>query len=282
MKMLLFLSVFLLSLSVTVFAEEIPQYVVAKGPSPVLNTPLFATYFSGKRALDPCRGVRPVEFVALTGTLFRVEGEERSQGVKLYRVSTNDYPYPAKGGYFVDARFVAPAASGAPARPRRLPTLEKVREGLLASLGKRYVWGGNVREGVPLMKELYPKGDLLDGVDCSGLLYQATDGFTPRNTSTLTSFGERVAIARLTAEEIAVKLKPLDLIVWKGHVMIVLDGERIIESTMGCEGGEAGVHLTPLMEGLAALLRHRKGVDDYGDLKGGDKGFVVRRWFPAR
>ncbi|MCM0080090.1 NlpC/P60 family protein [Geomonas sp. Red32] len=267
----------LLLFAATLFAGEPPRYVVAISPAPVLKTPDFPKVFGGSNKLDPCQGVRPIEFVALPGTLFRVEGVQRVGGVVVYRVTTNDYPYPAKSGYFVDARFVAEPEGTPVERPRALPPLAEVQKRLMAALGKPYVWGGNVRDGIPLLKELYPKGDPLAGVDCSGLLYQATGGFTPRNTSALTSFGKGVPVAGLTVDEIADRLEPLDLIVWKGHVMVVLDGDSVIQSTMGCRG-VGGVHISGRRETIRRLVKVRKPADT---LEGSGKGksFVIRRWF---
>jgi len=260
-------------------ADSVPRYAVATVATPVLNTPDFKKYFSGSIALDPCKGVRPIEFVALPGTLFRVQAELEKDGVPVYRVTTNDYPYPSTTGYFVDARFVKLMAPPVAERPRRLPGLDEIRQRLVATLGKPYVWGGNVKDGLPQLLKYYPQADTLSGVDCSGLLYQAADGFTPRNTSALTSFGKPVAVAGLSAEQIAEQLQPLDLIVWKGHVMIVLDKDSFIESTMGCEGGGGSVHLTPLRSGLRHLMKRRQPADAFPKGAAAAKAFVVRRWF---
>lgn len=277
MKKLILLLVLVLLPAALALAEPPARYAVATTPTPVLNTPDFSRVFGGGLRLDPCKRVRPIEFVALPGTLFRVEGEQQHKGVTVYRVSTSDYPHHAKTGYFVDARFVT-AVTGAPKeRPRTLPELSVVQQRLMAALGKPYVWGGNVKDGVPLLKELYPQADPLAGVDCSGLLYEATDGFTPRNTSALTAFGDRVPVAGLTPERLAQKLQPLDLIVWKGHVMVVLDDDSIIQSTMGCRG-DGGVHATPIRETLRRLMKTRQPVDR-PQAKGGAASFMVRRWF---
>lgn len=262
-------------------AAQAPRHAVAISPTPVLNTPDFAGTFSGAVKLDPCQGVRPVEFIALTGTLFTIQEELKKDGVRVLRVSTKDYPYARKTGLFVDARFLEPVTGPLQERPRYLPALPEIQKRLLSALGRPYVWGGNVKDGVPLLKRYYPQGDQLAGLDCSGLLYQATDGFTPRNTSALTSFGKPVAVAGLTAEAIAAKLKPLDLLVWKGHVMIVLDQDSIIESTMGCGGGKSGVTMTPIVEALQHLVKTRKPVDSFPQGGAGNRSFVVRRWIPA-
>lgn len=260
--------------------KPLPRHVVAVSPTPVLNTPEFKKTFSGAIRLDPCKGLRPIEFVALTGTLFLVQESLQKDGVTVYRVVSNDYPHAPESGLYVDARFVREWAGGVPVeRQRHLPETAEIQRRLLAAVGKPYVWGGNVKEGVPLLKTLYPQGDTLAGVDCSGLLYEATDGFTPRNTSALISFGEGVPIAGLSAAALAGKLKPLDLLVWNGHVMMVLDEDSIIESTMGCTG-RSGVVLTPIRDALVKLMRSRKAADRYPEGDAAEKSFVVRRWLP--
>ena len=277
-RLFLLLSIVVLSPLLSGASPAPARYAVAGSATPVLNTPDFGRVFGGTLRLDPCRGTRPLEFVALPGTLFRIEGELSVHGTSVYRVSSNDYPYPSATGYFVDARFLQPVAGVAAERPRTLPGLTTVQQRLLAALGKPYVWGGNVKDGVPLLRELYPQGDSLAGVDCSGLLYEATDGCTPRNSSALTSFGAGVPVAGLSPERIEQKLLPLDLIVWRGHVMIVLDRDSFIESVMGCPG-RGGVRLTARREGLRRLMKSRQPLDDYPQGAAGAKGFVVRRWF---
>ncbi|MBJ6799559.1 NlpC/P60 family protein [Geomonas propionica] len=285
MKTLL-LAVIALALLVTPFsprnaAGAPPKRVVALSYTPVLNTPDFAGSFDGKVRLDPCRGVRPIEFIALPGTLFTVQGELEKNGVKVLRVTSNDYPYPSKTGLFVDARFVEAAGPAVEERRPHLPELAEIQKRLLAALAKPYVWGGNVKDGVPLLRKYYPQGDPLAGVDCSGLLYQATDGFTPRNTSTLIGYGAAVPVAGLSAEAIARKLVPLDLLVWNGHVMMVLDNDSIIESRMGCGGKASGVMITPKLELVRQIMKTRKPADSFLQGSAGARSFVVRRWFPA-
>jgi cell wall-associated NlpC family hydrolase len=116
----------------------------------------------------------------------------------------------------------------------------------------------------------------LSGVDCSGLLYEATAGSTPRNTSSLVGFGRPVAVAGRSAAELAALLQPLDLIVWPGHVMIVIGGGRVIESRLDCQNPHAGVRIRPLKTALTGIMQKRKPVDAIGN---GAKEFVVRRWY---
>ena len=272
-----------------------PLYAVAVLPSPVLSTPDFASVFGGSDGksprLDRSGLVREVEFVALPGTVFRIEESFEQGDHSVFLVTTEDYPYPAKTGYYIDSRFVRTYATPLLPRAKHLPAREKVIEGLLAARGSMYVWGGNVHGGVPQLLTFYPPAteslptttlDIwqLKGVDCSGLLYEATGGFTPRNTSSLVEYGNPVKIAGLDADGIVRRVEPLDLIVWSGHVMIILDRERVIESRLSPKGKGGGVVVRPLREALVELLGVRVPLDDYGEAADGKKGFVIRRWYP--
>jgi hypothetical protein len=124
---------------------------------------------------------------------------------------------------------------------------------------------GNVSDNT---KDLW----ILKGLDCSGLLYQATDGYTIRNTSSLTSIGSAVEIKDKSATEISELVIPLDLIVWNGHVVIVLDKETVIESTPAY-----GVHTTNLIVRLNKIMNERKPENDWNSSSG--KRFVIRRWY---
>jgi len=273
-----------------------PGYAVAVLPTPVLNTADFRGVFGGLdgRALrlDKCGQVREMEFVALPGTPFRIEDTIKSADLTVYRVTTDDYLYPTATGYFIDSRFVRLSETPPPPRSRRLPSRQQVIDNLLAARGSRYVWGGNIRAGIPQLLTFYPPAagaslsqalsDLwhLRGVDCSGLLYEATDGFTPRNTSSLVSYGEAVQVRGLTAEEIIRRLEPLDLIAWPGHVMIVIDRGHIIESRLDCGGKGGGVKVCPLRNAIVELIKNRVPLNSYSHICIGVKGFVVRRWYP--
>ncbi len=276
--------------------DPAPPYAVATLPTPVLNTPDFAGVFGGPDGQtlkqDGCGLIRAVEFVALPGTPFRIEETIRRGHSPIYRVTTEDYPYPGKTGYYIDGRFVTTTAVEPPSRPRHLPPRETIIASLLAARGSRYVWGGNLRTGIPEMLSFFPPRQpqhlsslqrarwQLRGVDCSGLLYEATDGYTPRNTSALVSFGRPVPIAGVSAREIARRIEPLDLIVWNGHVMIALDRERLIESRLDCTGKHDGVRVRPLRQALDELMRSRIPLDDAAGAAARDgRGFVVRRWY---
>ena len=147
-----------------------------------------------------------------------------------------------------------------------------------SGVGTGYVWGGNVAEGVV---DRWGDGSrtLLAGLDCSGLLYEATGGFTPRNTSSLVNYGKAVPIAGKSAAAIAAGLQPLDLIVWPGHVLIVIDGGKLIESRLVCGNPAEGVRIRPLGRALEEIMKSRRPVES---ISGKGKEFVVRRWYESR
>jgi hypothetical protein len=274
-----------------------PCYAVAIGPVPVLNTPDFRSVFGGTDgktlALDPCGQPRALEFIALPGTAFRVEDVINDFQFPVYRVTSDDYPYPSKTGYYVDSRMVRTANIPPPQRTRSLPDQKTILSRLVSAAGTRYLWGSNLRHGIPEMLSLYPPASgqptdntthdiwTLQGLDCSGLLYEATDGWTPRNTSALVRFGSPVPVAGLDASELVQIVQPLDLIVWKGHVMIILDRERLIESRLACRGTGGGVTIRNLKEAFQQLLVSRTPLNEYEEsTPAATKGFVIRRWHP--
>jgi cell wall-associated NlpC family hydrolase len=272
-----------------------PRYAVAILPCPVLNTPDFAGVFGGPdgRSLrtDSSGLIRAVEFVALPGTPFLVEAVIKQKLRTVYRVTTEEYPYPSRTGYFIDSRFVAASDTKSPARRRVLPSRTDIIARLLAARGSTYVWGGNLRNGIPEMLSFFPpSGASLDpktkalwqlrGVDCSGLLYEATGGYTPRNTSALVNFGAPVPVSGLQAEDMVRLLEPLDLIVWPGHVLIVIDRERLIESSLDGGADSDGVKVRPLRSALEGIMTRRTPTDtSNSSTTDPDRWFVVRRWY---
>jgi len=271
------------------------SYGVARSAAPVLNTPAFSDIFGGAdgRSLktDRCGQVRQLEFIALPGTVFRLREKIPGSAATVYRVETDDYPTTDNIPLYVDGRFIELRDDEPPARARALPSGERIIAALRAGIGSPYVWGGNVQGGArALLGSFYPAGAALDdrvkrritlaGLDCSGLLYQATGGWTPRNTSQLVSYGTGVAVEGKSAQEIAAGLQPLDLIVWSGHVIIVLDRSTVIESRLECGGPtHGGVVTTPSQRRLTEIMRTRRPLDAW-PAQGKQRGvFVVRRWF---
>jgi hypothetical protein len=287
-----------LLLVVCLFCSAMPAgaapYGVARSHAPVLNTSLFSSIFGGPDGktlnTDRCGQVRELEFIALPGTVFSIRGEIRDGATMVFSVETDDYPMPAGTKLYVDSRYIEPREEKPLPRTRKLPPAKEIIAALTASVGCPYVWGGNVQGGVAGLIELSYGGEVpaaarrrltLAGLDCSGLLYQASGGWTPRNTSQLVSYGKAVQVAGKKAAEIAATLEPLDLIVWNGHVLIVLDRETVIESRLECgKPGNGGVVTTPLRQRLSEIMQTRRPADQWPAVGKQRDIFVVRRWYP--
>jgi hypothetical protein len=280
---------FLILLIFVVFARvSISQtYAIATDFTPVLNTYDFFLVFGGNDGLsvklDDKGLIAEMEFIAFPGTVFKINEvvEFEDRGLKYYRVTTDEYVY--KGNFYIDSRMVKTSVDKPKDRGKIMPDKSEIISLLKKLNGYPYMWGGNYANGINPMLNLYPpKGEidektksqwLLKGVDCSGLLYQATNGCTPRNTSSLTTYGIPVDIADKTIEDILPLLKPLDLIVWSGHVVIVIDEETTIESRP-----LKGVQLGNIKERLTEIISERHPVNELGQRMWKKKEFVVRRW----
>lgn len=271
---------------------EASEYGVARSPTPVLNTPDFKAVFGGASGkvlkVDRCGQVRELEFVALPGSVFTILKKMRVGPADIYQVETDEYQPMPNVRLYIDGRFLTFRGDAPPPRRTSLPSREEIVSSLRAAVGNPYVWGGNVQGGVPELAEWFFKGIAtedrgrltLAGLDCSGLLYNATGGWTPRNTAQLLAYGQGVAIAGKSPTDIVAMLQPLDLIVWNGHVVIVIDRQTAIESRLECgKPGKGGVVLTPLSQRIAGITRTRHPVNAW---LGGEKRrdiFVIRRWY---
>ncbi len=261
-----------------------PKFAVAISYTPVLNTSDFESVFGGSNGtsvkLDSKGLIREMEFIAFPETVFEIEETIQKNGYEIYKIKTSDYPYNSSE-LFIDSRFVQTFDSMPVERKQVIPSKEEIIEKLNKLEGYGYMWGGNYGDGIAQLLEYYkPASEIPDnekalwclkGVDCSGLIYQATNGATPRNTSSLTDYGEGKDIQGKSFSEIASILAPLDLIVWNGHVIIVLDENTTIESTP-----DAGVHKSDLRSRLRRVMNERTPVNDWDTTKG--KRFVVRKW----
>ncbi|MDX8430937.1 MAG: hypothetical protein SNF33_03935 [Candidatus Algichlamydia australiensis] len=208
------------------------------------NAPVFHSHslnelFDGEMQLDDQGLFRPLELILFEGTQVEVLGEEED----FFEVRICHYP--SQVPLYVPKIFIG---RGAP-KKRVMPTREQLLERLYSKLGLPYIWGGNCSAGIPEMLTLFPPKNLLTeeeearwtfrGLDCSGLLYEATDGLVPRNTASMMEFGEPV-----TGD-----LEPLDLILFKGHVLFVAEEGKVIESHLA----DGGVVLHNLKERLDAI-----------------------------
>src|SRR5579862_3765222 len=260
------------------------RYAIARFPTPVLNSPTFTMCFGRDcLPLDEQQLLRPIEMVLFPDS--KIQLVENIDSSLIWRICTQEHP--CSDPLYIDERFVAFVDEHCPERIQDLPSVAIITQRLLDLVGKRYIWGGNWPQGIPQLLQWYKpvvKEENVDalvqdtwqlkGVDCSGLLYFVTNGSTPRNTSELVEWGKPVCIAGKNCDAIIASLLPLDLIVWKGHVIIVLDRPTAIESRMG-----SGVVISSLKERLQEVFNERKAVDIYTSK---ESSFVVRRWHPSQ
>jgi hypothetical protein len=249
-------------------------FALSRHPTPLLNTPDFASSFQ-ELPLDEQNLLRSVEVVAFPGVKFRVLS--RREDSPIVQVATQEYPY--EGTFFTDSRFLAFTDQEPEERDIPLPSTDAILAALDQQVGTPYIWGGNWPEGIPQLCEYYPSSvedeirrntKLLRGVDCTGMLYFATQGYTPRNTSAFVTWGNPVAIAGHSLDRMCEQLQPLDAIVWRGHLVCVYDRETAIESLVG-----KGVVKTPLRTRLEGILTTKLPADEIQP-----NCFVVRRWVP--
>lgn len=251
---------------------------IAKFPTPILNVADFKAIFGGRDGAslpkDSQGLVRQIEMIALSGTVFEIQ--EKCTDL-IYRIRLSDYK---SDQLFVDQRFLD-IYKELPCTPKCAPPHRIILQRLSSLIGLPYIWGGNWSQGIPQMLKFYPPQKKIDettrslwsfkGVDCSGLLYEVTDGFTPRNTSELIFFGRSLPVLGKSASEIQKILKPLDMIVWKGHIVLVLDEQTAIESRAGF-----GVIKTPLLSRLLEIMQERKPANAWD----ASNPFVIQRWHP--
>lgn len=264
---------------------ETNNYAVAKEPTPVFNSPAYPDDFGGKNGrtlkLDKEGLFRDLEYIALKGTVFFIKSSIDKGNYKIFNVTAEDYNYEAE--LYIDSRFVTLYDTKPPSVVKKLPPKNEIYAFLDNAVGSKYIWGGNCITGIDKMLSYYPpEGNISDyekdiwtfhGCDCSGLMYEATNGYTERNTWKLINFGNAVQIEGMTAGQIVEILKPLDMMVWNGHVIYVYDEKTAIQSALS----KGGVVKTDLLETVENIMKKRRPVNEYDDSPG--EKFVVRRWY---
>ena len=242
-------------------------YAIAIGPVPLYGTPELP-HLQPKLDKDHQGLIKSVEVIAFPLTKFVVIKTE--DGVS--QVTTSDYP--SSTPLYVDSRFLRIVPEEPPERKKMLPPVPIILRFLESVIGVRYFWGGNWAGGIPEMSDLYPQlthpedqeDRVCKGVDCSGLMYQATNGCTPRNTGQLFTYGQEIDVDQNSVEAVQKVVKPLDIMVWRGHVLCVLDPEHFIESCVG-----QGV----IVSGFTDRYKHF-----HEKLRAEQKPFSLRRWHP--
>lgn len=261
-------------------------FALAQSFTPIFNTEDLVSTFGGNDGMTlPLQNklLKQLEMIAFPSTCFKIL--KQCSKNHLVEVQTNEYP--SSTPLFVDERFLHIVAVKPEERQKKLPPLLNILETMSSFLGAPYLWGGNCVE-VPEIMNFYPpkvEWNTLDetskhtwklrGMDCSGLIYYATGGFTPRNTSSLLHYGNPVALEEKRIQDW--NLLPGDLIIWKGHVIVVLDPQTVIESL-----GGKGVITTPLKERIEQIQIELKRVPlnhwESNPLIPENERFIVRRW----
>ena len=208
-----------------------------------------------------------------------------------YEVRTRDFDvwYGEKDAYFLDSRFIEKKEKKPDEVINKLPDMSSIFKTLLAAVDSQYIWWGSYYQWIPEINKLYPTPDdvklstweqqykILQWTDCSWLLWQATNWYTPRTTRTLLTFWNSVPISWDNVEQIIKKVKPLDLIVWAWHVIIILSDEYAIESIWKANF-EWWVEIVNLKDRLEDVFTRRMPVDDWSKSSLPDKQkFVIRR-----
>jgi hypothetical protein len=246
------------------------RHAVSQIPTPIYNTPEIPFNYLPLKKDNQGRLVE-VETIAFPGTKFRCL-EQVSDNI--VRIETTEYPSTVP--LYVDSRFLKEAHAETSERQRELPSCDSILAWIERRKGLRYFWGGNWETGIPQMLEFYPflkhappqdRDDAIcRGLDCSGLLHQATNGITPRNTPDLVSFGYDLDLHHLPVKQIQDQVKPLDLLVWKGHVIVVKSPATLIESRI--QNGVVATNFTDRFLEVVEMLKEQ------------NKPFYFRRWHP--
>ncbi len=260
------------------------RYAVTQYPTPVFNTPDIHACFGGEDgdsiAVDSNGLLKTVETVLFPNS--KIELLERVAQSHVWRIQTGEYSYA--GAFYADERFFIQSANIPQNRTKAVPSMPTLIKQLQDMPHCPYIWGGNWPQGINLLPTLYPSktpiSELppstqslwkLKGVDCSGLPYYLTNGYTPRNTSSLIHFGTPVPVEGLNVKSIQERLQDLDFIAWKGHVVWVLSQDLTIESKY-----PMGLLRSNLCERLEEIMSERTPLDSWKD----GAHFVVRRWHP--
>ncbi|MFZ4773275.1 MAG: hypothetical protein ACOYK9_04715 [Chlamydiia bacterium] len=226
-------------------------------PIPLYNTPHIHSLYNSLPKKNGRGLLIGIEMVLLEGSKIEIL-EELDGGV--FRVKTPHYivEYPV----YIDARHVSGAAA-----PKSfiLPSYNQALEKLVAiEEGTRYIYGANHSQGLPYLFDHFPpsidlseeekKDWILQGLDCSGLFFEICNGATVRNCSMLPQIGETLLDPKVE------NLRPLDLILTPGHVVIVESSRQVIESAYRFNGVKRGPLTSEILEGCRIVRPFFKNV----------------------
>lgn len=204
-------------------------------------------------------------------------------------VGSNPFYHLPDAECYVDSAFFA-EDSGSNRERFRPRSKEEVLIELIkiSDMSLPYVWGGTSDVGCKEMLDVYQfefethlelQKVIGQGFDCSGLIYFAHGNpFEPRNTSQMIESGHALDIYGRNKYEILNMIEPLDIIVWKGHVMIVITGDGMcLESRWFSPTEPGGIMVSSFFEIYDYIVSlGRKPVNELNELNS-KSGFMVRR-----
>jgi hypothetical protein len=299
MKIILIIITMILMTAFFISKNKTKKYAVSVIPTTIYNTANFYKAYEIKNnkliARDKSNLVREIEAQTFPGTVWKIKEKLNTNNIDVYKAQTPEYWNTPEDFYFyIDARSVKTKFIRPKARKLILPSKEKLLEKLYRIKEETqkelipYVWGGNILEGIPDNKNFYDKNNsfedlnnwdkkqfLLQGLDCTGLIYYITNGYTPRNSSWWRTFGDPVEIEDQNIEQIISSVEPLDVIVHQGHVLMILNKEETIESRLS-KGG--GVVVTPIRERFEELFETKVPLNHAPAGRSENSWFVIRRF----
>ena len=251
------------------------KYVSTNTYSPVFNIPhiyKFLSELDGEVKSDKKGLVAEISFIAPPGKEFEIIEEIEESEYTILKVK----PVDSEKIYYIDSRFIEQSNSKNEQKGKL--SGEEIIRNLKAMEGYPYEYGGSIANGVYKFEQMYDIKGLKEkwkpkGLDCSGLIYQATNGLTPRTSNALTEFGEGLDIEDKELDEIIGMIEPLDIIGYPGHVLIAVDKNSVMESSP-----KKGVRILQIETRLKQLMKDREPVNDVSG-KNKNKIFVIRRWY---
>jgi cell wall-associated NlpC family hydrolase len=262
----------LISTTCAAFDVKQKEIIMTTTIGTTIFTPVFNQQNWGNIEKSGDGRVMQLETVLLPGTVVEAVTTKIDNGAQNALIEIKTSAYKSNTPLYVIPQCINEIQ---PTTEKETPDISTILQKLKKQKGKPYFWGSNCPDPILELKKIVPTNFLesieeentpFQGFDCSGLLYWASNGITPRNTSDLLSFGNKVDVTGLSVEDIQKKIRPLDLIVWQGHVIIVIDRDTVIESTQG-----KGVVTTP-------FSKRYPEATDIANKK--NKNLFVRRWHP--
>lgn len=224
---------------------------VTTKPTPLFNTPHIKEVFTPPINLDSRFLVNELETILYPNVTVTYKKIGNS-----YQITTDDYP--SKIPLYTHPHFLDTTGETKPVKRER-PTAKQMLTTLLNMPKLPYIWGGTFPEGVADLFKLFPQESNLTawewslfhlrGIDCSGILYYASNGTLPRNTGPLWN----------VCNQISSPQKPLDLIFFPGHVIIYLGDGNVMESRQ-----YNGTNIMPLANRIDEIEKNEEGWIKFG------------------